>query len=83
MTGNLDSFSRRWQTVLANTEFESLLNEIKKLRRHISNGCLSGIEPGAGTAGNERTHRTLNTSLLCGTSIVRPELAIATSFFIV
>ena len=77
MTRNLDSFSRRWQTVLANTEFESLLNEMKKLRRHITNGCLSGIEPGAGTAGNERIHRTLNTSLLCGTSIVRPELAIA------
>ena len=74
---NLDSFCERWQTVLASGEFEPLSNELEKLRRHINNDCLSQIVPGAGTAGNERIHRCLNRSLLCGTSIVGPELAIA------
>ena len=74
---NLDSFCERWQTVLASGEFEPLSNELEKLRRHINNDCLSQIEPGAGTTGNERIHRCLNRSLLCGTSIVGPELAIA------
>ena len=58
-------------------DFESLSNEIEKLRWHISNGCVSEIEPGAGTSGNERIHRCLNRCLLCGTSVVGPELAIA------
>ena len=74
---NLDTFCERWKTVLASDVFKSLSSEIENLRRHITNGCLSGIEPGAGTAGNERVHRSLNRSLLCGTSVIGPELAIA------
>lgn len=63
---NLDTFCERWKTVLASEIFESLSSEIQNLRRHIANGCLSGIEPGAGTAGNERVHRSLNRSLYVG-----------------
>lgn len=74
---NMDSFCERWKMVLVTGDFESLSNEIQKLRLHISSGCLSEIEPGAGTAGNERIHPCLNRSLLCGTSVVGPELAIA------
>ena len=74
---NMDSFCERWKTVLVSGDFESLSNEIEILRRHISSGCLSEIEPDAGTAGNERIHRCLNRSLLCGTSVVGSELAIA------
>ena len=74
---NMDSFCERWKPVLSSQVFDSLSGEIVKLRRHITNGCLSGIEQGAGTAGNERVHRSLNRSLLCGSSIVGPELAFA------
>ncbi|PFX11080.1 hypothetical protein AWC38_SpisGene25459, partial [Stylophora pistillata] len=77
MSKNLDTFCERWKTFLASEIYEPLSNEIVKLRRHINNDCLSDIEPGAGTAGNERIHRSLNRSLLCGTSVVGPELAIA------
>ena len=73
----MDAFCERWKTVLVSEDFESLFNEIEKLRRHISSGCLSEIEPVAGTAGNERIHPCLNRSLLFGTSVVGPELAIA------
>lgn len=69
---NMDSFCERWKAVLVTDDFESLSNEIEKLRRHISSGCLSEIEPGAGTVENERIHRCLNRSLLCGTSVVGP-----------
>ena len=52
-------------------------NEIDKIYNHISQGCLSGIGDGDGTGGNEALHRLLNRSLLCGSSILGPELALA------
>ena len=44
---NMDSFCERWKPVLGSQVFDSLSGEIVKLRRHITNGCLSGIEQGA------------------------------------
>ena len=74
---NMNSFCECWKTVLASEVFDSLSGEIVKSRQHITNGCLSRIEQGAGTVGNETIHRSLNRSLLCGTSTVGPELAFA------
>ena len=53
------------------------LDQIENLRKHIRKGCLSEIPAGCGTEMNERLHRHLNRSLLCGISRVGPELAIA------
>lgn len=53
------------------------LRKIEHLRKHICKGCLSGIPLGCGTEKNERLHRHLNRSLLCGVSKIGPELAIA------
>lgn len=53
------------------------LTAIDSLRNHIRKGCLSNIPPGCGTERNERLHRHLNRSLLCGVSKLGPELAIA------
>ena len=53
------------------------LHQIDNLRKHIGKGCLSDIPPGCGTEMNERLHRHLNRSLLCGVSKIGPELAIA------
>ena len=39
--------------------------------------CLSDIPTGCGTEKNERLHRHLNRSLLCGVAKIGPELAIA------
>ena len=53
------------------------LREIENLRKHRRKGCLSDIPVGCGTEKNERLHRHLNRSLLCGVSKIGPELAIA------
>lgn len=53
------------------------LYQIENLRKHILKGCLSDIPAGCGTEINERLHRHLNRSLLCGVSKIGPELAIA------
>lgn len=56
---------------------QDTLHEIENLRKHIRKGCLSDIPVGCGTEKNERLHRHLNRSLLCGVSKIGPELAIA------
>ena len=48
----------------------------ENVREHVRRGCLSGIPPSAGTTLNERLHRHLKRSMLCGASSVSPELAI-------
>ena len=53
------------------------LHQIENLRKHIQKGCLSDIPVGCGTETNERLHRHLNRSLLCGVSKIGPELAVA------
>ena len=71
--GNLERFIFCWRPYLR----METLHEIGNLRRHIRKGCLSGIPPGCGTEMNERLHRHLNRSLLCGVSKIGPELAVA------
>ena len=51
--------------------------EIEKLKKHIMNGCLSGLPPGFGTEKNERLHRLLNRSMLTGATRISVELAVA------
>lgn len=53
------------------------LHQIELSRKHIRKGFLSDIPIGCGTEKNERLHRHLNRSLLCGVSKIGPELAIA------
>lgn len=53
------------------------IHQIENLRKHIQKGCLSDIPVACGTEKNERLHRHLNRSLLCGVSKIGPELAIA------
>ena len=74
---NLDSFCERWLNILSQPELSNTMGEIAKLKQHITKGCLSGIGAGQGTAGNERLHRSLNRSLLCGASVLSPDLALA------
>ena len=56
---------------------DETLDAIERLRVHIRKNCLSEIPPGCGTEKNERLHRHLNRSLLCGVTKIGPELAIA------
>lgn len=74
---NLKMFLDRWEHLLQTPDFDKTRNEIDKIYNHISQGCLSGIGIGDGTEGNEALHRLLNRSLLCGASILGPELALA------
>ena len=52
-------------------------HQLECLREHIQRGCLSDIPPGCGTEKNERLHRHINRSTLCGVSKIGPELALA------
>ena len=77
MTENLENFVKRWQTFLNQDNMERTLTEIDHLRRHISKGYLSDLNPGEGTESNGSLHHVLNRSLLCGATTIGPELAIA------
>lgn len=70
---NLERLLFVWNSKLK----KETLHQIENLRKHIRKGCLSDIPPGCGTELNERLHRHLNRSLLCGVSKIGPELAIA------
>ena len=75
LESNLNKFVAKWQTAIA--ELPRTGQEIDNLLTHIRNGCLSGIQPGQGTEGNENLHRYINRCLLVGSTTVGPELAIA------
>ncbi|XP_031559544.1 uncharacterized protein LOC116295769 [Actinia tenebrosa] len=74
---NLDHFEWAWSEILLSKEYTETRNEIDKLKVHIRKGCLSGINPGEGTEGNEVLHHFINRCLLCGSTTIGPELAIA------
>eukprot|EP00794_Sanderia_malayensis_P001927 gene1927-2189_t len=79
---NLDIFLQRWRNIFAKVEggcWSQVCHEIEKLKKHIENGCLSGIQPGSGTTANQRLHRFLNRSLVAGSASIRPELPIEVS----
>ena len=69
---NLEQLLFKWKGKLSGPT----LNAIENVREHVRRGCLSGIPPSAGTTLNERLHRHLKRSMLCGASSVSPELAI-------
>ena len=48
--------------------------QIVNIKKHINNNCLSGIEPGHGSEGNEHLHKLLNRSMLRGATIISYEL---------
>ena len=70
---NLERFLFGWNDKLSG----ETLHQIENLCKHIRKGCLSDIPAGCGTEINERLHRHLNRSLLCGVSKIGPELAVA------
>ena len=70
---NLERLLFSWKDRLP----KETLYQLECLRKHIQKGCLSDIPPGCGTEKNERLHRHINRSLLCGVSKIGPELAIA------
>ena len=70
---NLERLLFSWKDRLS----KETLHQLECLRKHIQKGCLSDIPPGCGTQKNERLHRHINRSLLCGVSKIGPELAIA------
>ena len=69
---NLEMFLQKWGSQLSQLSTKSIV----KLRVHIKKGCCSDIPPGIGTQKNERLHKELKRSLLEGTSVIFPELAI-------
>lgn len=59
----LESFCGKWEKA----EYSgwrvlspSAVKEVKNLKKHMLNGCLSGIKPGRGTNRNEALHKELN-----------------------
>lgn len=70
---NLERLLFSWRSKLR----EETLHQIDNLKKHIRKGCVSGIPVGCGTEANERLHRHLNRTMLCGVSKIGPELAIA------
>ena len=70
---NLERLLFSWKDRLP----KETLYQLECLRKHIQKGCLSDIPPGCGTQKNERLHRHINRSPLCGVSKIGPELAIA------
>ena len=66
-----------WKAILQENNLGKTLIEMENLRKHIDNGCLSGLEPGEGTECNESLHHTLNNSLVAGVTTIGPELIVA------
>ena len=74
---NINNFERRWKDVLTSPGYEKTQHEIDKIKVHVRKGCLSGINPGEGTAVNENLHHFINRCLLCNSKTIGPELAVA------
>lgn len=59
---NMEQLIFKWKGKLS----VATVNAIENLRHHVRKGCLSEIPPSAGTTLNERLHRHLKRSMLCG-----------------
>ena len=68
---NMEQLLFKWKGKLS----VATVNAIESLRHHVRKGCLSEIPPSAGTTLNERLHRHLKRSMLCGASSICPDLA--------
>ena len=69
---NMEQLLFKWRGKLS----VATVNAIENLRHHVRKGCVSEIPPSAGTTLNERLHRHLKRSMLCGASSISPELAL-------
>lgn len=83
---NLENFCRKWKHISDTSTDGQLLREsfdeqVKNLKKHILQGCLSDIPPGYSTSINESLHQKIN-NLFAGAKM-GPELALAllTVFF--
>ena len=74
---NLNIFLKRLDYVVVSPLTKETLEEIKRLKKHILNNCLSGIPPGFGTERDEQLHKLLNRSLLSGATRINVELVVA------
>ena len=75
---NLDLFLRqniRHFEAVPPAYVKNMDKQIANIKKHINNNCLSGIEPGHGSEGNEHLHKLLNRSMLRGATIISYELA--------
>ena len=75
---NLNLFLRqniRHFEAVPQTYVKNMDKQIVNIKKHINNNCLSGIEPGHGSEGNEHLHKLLNRSMLRGATIISYELA--------
>ena len=64
LLSNLDAFTKKWETIASDNNkilTDEAMHEIKKLKVHISRGCLSGIPSSCGTNCNEAFHRYIQT----------------------
>lgn len=81
---NLNQFEAKWKTVT----FEErpiltvkALEEIRKLRKHISKGCLSDIPVGCGSERNENLHKWLRKAVHRNRLSVVLAVALFTTYF--
>lgn len=77
MLDNLDYFLNELNKELFETNqnlYEQLKEQAVLIKVHIEQNCLSDINPGHGTEGNERLHRTLNRSCVVGATLIGHEL---------
>ena len=61
LLSNLDNFTKKWGSIASEYFTDEAMHEIKKLKVHISRGCLSGIPSSCGTNCNEAFHRYIRT----------------------
>ena len=81
---NLNQFEAKWKAVT----FEDrpiltvkALEEIRKLRKHISKGCLSDIPVGCGSERNENLEKWLRKAVHCDRLSVVLAVALFTTYF--
>jgi hypothetical protein len=81
MLVKLDNFVSYWSSQNETLLRPTFLQEVRKLKRHISRGCLSNIPPGAGTNRNEALHRYINPFFHSTRMSVQYAVAILTFLF--
>ena len=80
---NLERFKTKWKDVACEGEPElpqAAMGEIEKLKKHISNGCLSNIPPSCGSNRNEALHKCLKKNISRQRLGIRLALALGVFF---
>lgn len=81
MLQKLNGFCEYWSNNGDNVLRPSFYQEVRKLKSHIIQGCLSGIPVGRGTNRNEALHRHINPFFDCSRMSVQLALAMLTFLF--